>query len=246
MKKSIGIDVGGTNISAGVVSGGNILKHIEVPVPKTKKKFISELFNVIDLLIDNSIKSIGIGFPAPFVKGVAHEVQNIPSLNKTNIKKVVESAYPVKCFVENDANAFALAEQKFGAAKGKKNVVGLTLGTGLGCGIIINGKLFSGNTGAAGEISKIPADHHAVEDFVSARYIKKISKKEPKELYKLALKGNRKAKKDWLQFGNNLGAVLAIVVDVLDPEIVVMGGKISNAYNFFIKKALVQVYLFKS
>lgn len=238
MKNTIGIDVGGTNIAGGTVVKGKVTRRTEKATPRTKKKFISALFEVISSLKDRNTEAVGIGFPAPVEKGVACEVQNIPSLNNTNIKRAVEKKFRIKCFVENDANAFVLAEQRFGAAKGKTNVAGITLGTGVGCGIIINGKIYSGNTGAAGEISRIPADGTKLENFANIRFLKKISGKSGEELYELAKKGNKRALKAWERYGRNIGKVLAVVVDTLDPEMVVLGGSISKAYPFFKKEIM--------
>jgi glucokinase len=247
MKNIIGIDVGGTNIAGGKVVNGKVISYANAPTPKTRKKFISALFEVIASLKDKNTKAVGIGFPAPIVNGVIHEVHNIPSLNNTNMKRVVEKKFRIKCVVDNDANAFALAETKFGAAKGKKHVVGITLGTGVGCGIIINGKIYSGNTGAAGEISRIPVDGTKLEEFANIRFLKKISGKSGKELYELAKKGNRKALKTWKTYGKNVGEVLAVVIDVLDPEVIVLGGNLAGAYPFFKSQLMPEIrkYAFK-
>lgn len=246
-KRAIGIDIGGTKIAAGIVVNSRIVDYVEVPTPKTRKKFLKRLFGVIDKIIDKNVNAIGIGFPAPVVEGIVLEVQNIPSLKNTNLKKIIEKKYKVKCVVDNDANAFALAEQRFGAAKGKKHVVGITLGTGLGCGIIIGGKVYSGNTGAAGEISRVPHDRATLEDFANIRFLKKISGKDPLELDELAKKGNKKALKAWETYGKHLGKVLAVVVDTLDPEVIVLGGRISRAYPFFRKNLnpKIRKYCFK-
>ena len=183
--KIIGIDVGGSHISAGLFDKNNLVekKSVLLGKIKTKKQFFKKLFTLIDSVYDKGVKKIGVGFPAPVMQGNALEVQNIPALNSTRLKTLIEIKYKVKCKVENDANCFVMAEAKLGAAKGKKNVVGITLGTGLGCGIMINGKLYSGNTGAAGEISKIPVDHGGkLEDYVNARFLKKHYRHEPEQL----------------------------------------------------------------
>ena len=228
-KKMVGIDIGGSHISAGIVSNGKVLKQIRVDTSKvkTRKQFFSELFRVIDVFFDKSVKSIGVGFPSPVIKGAVYEVNNMPFMNRANIKNEIRKKYRVKCKVDNDANAFALAEARFGSGKGKKSVVGVTLGTGLGCGIVLNGKVYSGNTGAAGEISIIPADHHTLEYFASAKYIKKI--------------GKRSKARAWRQFGANLGAAIAVVVNVLDPEIIILGGEISKSLPLFKKPMMAEL-----
>ena len=251
MPKSIGIDIGGTHISAGIASNGKASRLIKVSIPKTRKVFFSKLFGIIDSLAEPNIKNIGIGFPAPIVNGYIHEVQNLSFLGKTNLKTVVEKKYKkqkIKCFVENDANCFALAEQKYGSAKGKKNVVGITLGTGLGCGIIINGNIYSGSTGSAGEISKIPYGNiGTLENSANSRFLKRTLGKNPKELYELAKKGNKNALNAWKAYGSQVGKVLSVVVNTIDPEIIVLGGKISNAYPFFKNQIMPEIrkYCFK-
>ena len=244
MPKVIGINIGGTHISAGVVSKGKVIveKKVMLNSIKTKKDFLEHLFELIETLKEKRIRGIGIGFPAPIIKGYIPEIQNLSFLNNINLKKAVEKEFNVKCEVENDANCFALGEQIFGTAKGKKNIVGITLGTGLGCGIIINGKIYSGATGAAGEISKIYCEKKGkLENFVNARFVKKISGMEPKELYELAVKGNNKARKIWETYGRNLGKILTVVVDTIDPEIIVLGGKIANAYPYFKKELITEI-----
>lgn len=251
MQKSIGIDIGGTHISAGIIANGKVLKLKKVDIPKSRKAFFSKLFEVIDSLLGHGIKNIGVGFPAPVVNGYIHEVQNLSFLGRTNLKSIIEKKYKkqkIKCFVENDANCFALAEQKCGSAKGKKNAVGITLGTGLGCGVIIGGKIYSGSTGSAGEISKIPyGSKVTLENTANSRFLKKISGKNPEELYWLAKKGNKKALNAWKKYGSQVGKVLAVVVNTIDPEIIVLGGKISTGYPLFKKQIMPEIkkYCFK-
>ncbi|MBN2111872.1 ROK family protein [Candidatus Woesearchaeota archaeon] len=243
MARVIGVDIGGTHISAGLVSSGKVLveKKVLISGIKTKKEFVDSLFGIIGTLMDKKIKGIGIGFPAPIVDGCAPEVQNMPFLNKINLKGIIEKEFNARCEVSNDANLFALGEQKFGAAKGKKNVVGITLGTGLGCGIIINGEIYSGATGAAGEISRIPSRRGKLERFASARFIRRVSGKEAELLYELAKKGDKRALRKWARFGKNVGRILTIIVDTLDPEMIVLGGKIANAYPYFSKQIMPEI-----
>ena len=243
MAKIIGIDVGGSHISAGLFVNGRMTerKYVLLGKVNTRKQFFKKMFMLIDSLYDKKVKKIGIGFPAPVVNGRVFEVHNIPALDNVNVKTEISRKYKVKCKVENDANCFVLAEAKLGAAKGKKNVVGITLGTGIGCGIMINGKLYSGNTGAAGEIGSVPVDGGNLESYTNAKYLKKISKKEPEELSELARKGSKRAKNAWKRYGKSLGIALAFVIDVLDPEIIVLGGKISKGFPYFRKYLMPEI-----
>jgi glucokinase len=243
MPKTIGIDVGGTFIKAGLVSGSRIVKTYMVPTQakKGKKTVLKNLFKAIECLMAKDVKGIGIGFPGPIVNGAVKEVQNIPAFKNTNIAKLVSRKYRKRCVVANDANCFALAEQKFGAGKGKKHLVGITLGTGLGCGIVINGIIYAGNTGAAGEISNIPLGNKKMEDNMNSRFLRKVGGKSPLELSISARKGNKRAKKAWKQFGKNLGTGVSIVVDTLDPEMIVFGGQIAKSFFLFKSEMLKEI-----
>ena len=239
-KTRLGIDIGGSHISAAVVANGKVLAQKRVGIKiKTRKRFFTVLFDLIESLIDRKIKSIGVGFPSPIINGAAFEIHHLPYLEGVNIKKEIERKFRIKASVDNDANCFALAEAMLGAGKGKKSVVGITLGTGMGCGIVIDGKIYSGNTGAAGEISKIPFKGGKLEDFANAKFLKRWG--DPKKLEDLAKKGNKKAKKAYAEFGKNLGTALSIVINTLDPEIIVLGGKISNAYSLFRKEMINEI-----
>ncbi len=243
MPKTIGIDVGGTFIKAGLVSGNKVMKDCMIPTEakKGRKRVLKNLFRAIECVMTKDVKGIGIGFPGPIVNGSVKEVQNIPAFNNTNIAKLVSKRYRKRCVVANDANCFALAEAKFGAGKGKKHIVGITLGTGLGCGIVINGIIYAGNTGASGEISKIPFGNKKMEDSMNSRFLRKIGGKSPLELSILARKGNKRAKKAWKQFGKNLGTGMSIVVDTLDPEMIVFGGQIAKSFSLFKSEMLKEI-----
>jgi glucokinase len=234
-KKVIGVDVGGTFIKAGLVSGSRIVKKavVQTQAKQGKRVVLKNLFKAIDCVMTKDVKAIGIGFPSPIIKGTTMEVHNIPAMTNTNIAVIVSKKYRKRCVAENDAKCFALAEAMFGAGKGKKNIVGITLGTGLGCGIIIDRRLYRGNTGSAGEISKIPFGKGKLEDFMNAGFLQKIGGKTPLELSVLAKKGDKRTKKAWKKFGKNLGKGIAIVADALDPEMIVIGGGISKSFSLF-------------
>ena len=162
MKKTIGIDLGGTNISMGIVSeAGKILRRLSIPTKKFSaaadiiNDIISGIFNLLEQEAANpsEIDLIGIGVPgiADFDAGI---VIYTPNLNMRNvpIKEIIESKVGIPVKINNDANCAALGEALAGAAKGVKNAILLTLGTGVGSGIIIDGKIYSGCNHSAGEL----------------------------------------------------------------------------------------------
>ena len=153
MKYIIGVDLGGTNIKTGLVSSyGKIIKKYEAKTQANKgtKKVISNIIKTIDEVKSEKVFGIGIGSPGPFdyKNGIITKPGNLPFRN-VPLKKIIQTKFKIKTFLDNDANCFALAEAIFGQGKKYENVVGITLGTGIGGGIVINKKIFHGRNNAA-------------------------------------------------------------------------------------------------
>ena len=156
MSLSIGVDVGGTKVLAGVVNeSGEILKSIRVDTPKAGGSAVTEsIAGVVKTLADEfSLKSAGIAVPG-YVSSDRQRVLGIPNIknwHQFNLRNDLYKLLNFEVFVENDANAAAWAEYRYGAAQGESNVIILTIGTGLGGGMVINGKLFRGANGTGSE-----------------------------------------------------------------------------------------------
>ena len=144
----IGIDLGGTNIRAGIVHSNTLQKIVSkrINARGSTEEVLQELFSVTDQLISNSVTSIGIGVPGlvNVEEGIVYDVVYIPSWKEVPLQKWMADRYKLPVFVDNDANCFALGEYYFGKGKGYNSMIGLTIGTGLGSGIIINKKLYPG------------------------------------------------------------------------------------------------------
>jgi glucokinase len=158
---SIGVDIGGTSIKAGVITEtGKILNSLQVQTATTPKKCINDIIKLISDLINDSsltvkdIKGIGFGFPGMVnaKTGVVDFLPNLSGWENIPFSEEIEKAFGVKVAITNDANAHTLAEQKYGSAKGANNVVMLTLGTGVGGGVIIDGKLYEGEGSKGAEL----------------------------------------------------------------------------------------------
>ncbi|MBU4283814.1 MAG: ROK family protein [Nanoarchaeota archaeon] len=252
MKKYvIGVDLGGTNIRAGLVLGSKLIKKVEVKTEPNKGKnaVIKNLIKAISSVMTKDVAGIGIGSPGPldYKKGLIIITKNIP-LKKVNLKKVLEKKFRVPVFVDNDANCFTLGEALYDSGKKHDCVIGLTIGTGVGGGIVINKKIFHGRMNA-GELGHTSINFNGIkcncgnigclEEYVSARGIMRLAKalraKTPLDVYNLALKGNKKAISVFEKMGFYLGVGLTNFVNIFDPDIIVIGGKISNAWKFFSK-----------
>ena len=250
-KYIIGVDLGGTNIRAGLVLCNKVIKKVEVKTEPDKEKtiVIKNLVNAISRVMTKNVAGIGIGSPGPldYRKGLIIRTKNIP-IEKVNLKKILEKKFNVPVFVDNDANCFALGEAVYGAGKKFDAVVGLTLGTGVGGGIIIEKKIFHGRNDA-GELGHTTINFNGIkcncgnigclEEYVSTRGIMRLAKglkaKTPLDVYNLALKGNKKAINVFEKMGFYLGIAVANFVNIFDPDVVIIGGGISNAWKFFSK-----------
>lgn len=245
-KLILGIDVGASFIKAGIVEIGaknaRIVRHAKKKTEADMGKdiVIQNIFSVIDELLANDmkgkVKAIGIGFPAPVDdKGNVHEVTNIKGFTNINIKHEVEKRFKIKTCADNDANCFALGEFTYGAAMGKQSAICITLGTGIGAGIIIHGKLYRGNSFAAGELGNAPYKDRTVEKFVNASALSFMSLMATEDLGKKADAGDDFAKYVLNEYGKELGNIIAIVINFIDPEIIVLGGGLSHLFRHFEK-----------
>jgi len=161
----------------------------------------------------------------------------MPGWKNINLKEIIERRFKVPCYVNNDARCFALAEARYGSGKGKKNIVGITLGTGVGMGMIIDGKLYSGHTGAAGEISKVPYHGQNIENLANLHFFRTVAHIEPQEMVTKLKKHDSTSQKIMSQYGKNVGILITLIVNIIDPELIILGGGIASLFPYF-KKTL--------
>jgi len=241
--KAIGVDLGGTNVRCGLVENEKIINLLAKSINSsgTETEVLNDIFLLLDDLVSDDIEGIGIGVPSvvDVVNGIVYDVYNIPSWKSVPIKSILENRYNKPVYVNNDANCFALGEKYFGKAKNYNNIVGLIIGTGLGAGIIINGKLYNGTNCGAGEFGMIPYKDDILEHYCSGYFFKKKYDITGEELYKLALNNDEFALNVFNEYGKNLGEAIKIILYAIDPEIIVIGGSVSRSFNFF-KNALIE------
>ena len=250
-KIAIGVDIGGTNIRAGAVAfdGSIIGDTFSIPVNATDPKelifgriarSISRVITQNDLKMGD-IRGIGLGCTGPLdvKRGLILQCPNLPTMDFFPLRSSVEKEFGLPVFMNNDANAMMLGEAVWGAGKGSSSVLGITLGTGFGCAIIQDRKIRMGATETAGEIWISPYREGIIEEVVSgagvAKLYEKISglKASSKEVANLAFEGNESAKLAWEEFGKATAFALAWCINLVDPEIVIIGGSIANAIPLF-------------
>ncbi len=233
----VGVDLGGTNVRAGRVRGGRIESSVSRPISSSAGAgvVLGEVFGAIDAVLDGGIS--GIGFCVPSMvdvdTGVVHSVTHIPSWREVPLKEELERRYGVRSFINNDANAFTVGELHFGKGRGYRNLVGVVIGTGLGAGVVINGRLYSGTNCGAGEIGNIPYRGGTIESWCSGTFLQRSSGMDGQTVHDRARAGDPAAQELMASLGTALGEAILIVVYAYDPEIVILGGSVSRAYPLF-------------
>ena len=237
MESVIGIDIGGTNIRAGVVKDLAVTKSASKKINSkgTKEQVFEELFEVIDEVMNKSIAAIGIGVPSvvDLDSGVVYEVQNIPSWDIVPLKERVEEKYKIPVLINNDANCFALGEYHFGKGKGYKNMIGLNIGTGLGAGIILNGKLYCGTNCGAGEFGMVPYLDQYTEYYASGQFFRNVYQADGAEVFEKAKAGDKRALEMFDELGFHLGNAFKTILYTYDPDVIIIGGSLKNAWEFY-------------
>ena len=236
----IGVDVGGTNIRACLVKNQKIvkLKKVTLQDKDNLQSTLKQIINLIRIVYDPEVSGIGIGVPSvvDLEKGIVHDVVNIPSWKELPLKDILEKEFGVIVMINNDVNCFILGEKHFGVAKDYSSIAGITIGTGIGAGLIINDKLYSGSNCGAGEIGYLPYLEHDFEYYCSSNFFKKIHHTTAYDTFLMAKKNDAGALKIWDEFGKHLGVALKSVMYAYDPDIIILGGSITNAYPYFKKQ----------
>jgi glucokinase len=279
MKKELVLacDLGGTNIRiAAINADGEILHGLRAETPKTERA--AEILRAIvetaekcraEVRKIGEIKSFAAAVPATvnFEKGSISKAPNIPALDDFPFAEALSRELNLPVLMENDANAAAIGEQTYGAARGFQNVIVVTLGTGVGGGIIVDGRILRGVDGTAGEIGHICVEpfgapcgcgaQGCVEQYSSGTAIVRLTRELENQypqtilrgaspltsegVYAAGVKGDTLALEVFRRMGFYLGIALADLVNVLNPEVIVIGGGASDGWDLFINPFREQV-----
>jgi len=252
----IGIDLGGTKILTAVADkNGRIISSVKVDTQAKlgPKRVIENVIRSTNLALVKAkvplskISRIGLGAPGPVINGsTIVSPPNLPGWHKVNIKQILGKILKKEVIVENDANAAALAEYRFGAGKGSKNMIYMTISTGIGGGIIIDGKLYKGSTGTAGEVGHMVIDpkgprcgcgnYGCLEALSSGPAIARVAgTKDALEAEKEARKGDKRARNAIKLAAWYLGIGISDLVNLLNPDKVILGGGVSNMGDLLFK-----------
>jgi len=241
---AIGIDLGGTKILAGVVArDGKILRRHERMTPPTQDELLQELDAAIEAVMDDSVDAIGMGIPAPIDQrsGRVFPAVNTP-LGDVDLRDRMRDRFGIPVGVDNDGNAAGIGEWRAGAARGANDVVMLTLGTGVGGGLILGGSPFRGSTGAGVELGHIVIVHDGrpcqgrctghghLEAYVTGVAATAAAQDafgpaaDAHRLVRLANEGDERARAILAEIGGYLGSGLGTFANIFEPELIVIGG----------------------
>jgi len=270
---SIGVDLGGTNLRIAAISkDGQLLEKVTLgtKVAMGRDHVIGEMCDAIRRLSDQyrrggSFLGAGIGVPGiiDMETGMLRKSANLPGWSDYPVHSEIERRLGTRVFLENDANVAALGEKWLGAARDVDNMAMVTLGTGIGGGIVLEGKIFHGMNGMSGEFGHITIEpdgvpcgcgnHGCAERYASATAVVRMAREtieagqapklakaaassaefSAKDVYNLAIQGDDAAQRIFQRFGRALGMLLADLVNVLNLEMYVIGGGVVSAWDAF-------------
>ena len=242
---AIGVDLGGTKILAGVVArDGSVVRRHERPTPQDSQEHVlAELEAAVAELLDDSVAAVGFGAPSPIdqSRGVVVRCVNVP-LEDAPVRDRMHARFGIPVGLDNDANAAAIGEWRAGAGRGEDDVVMVTLGTGVGGGVISGGKPFRGWNGAGVELGHVVIVHDGrpcqgactgrghLEAYVSGSAATQAARAQfgpsadAHRLVRLANEGDAQAKVLLTEVASYLGSGIGSFVNVFGPQLVILGG----------------------
>jgi glucokinase len=257
----IGVDVGGTSVKLGIVNAlGNVVSRSSFATEEftgTPEALITAIANAVLVLLQGAklsakdVAGIGVGLPGliDVENGVVRILPNIPGWLDVPFKKILERKLNIPVQIENDVNMITLGEWQYGAGKGIENLICITLGTGVGAGLVLNNAIYRGPGFAAGEIGHVPLEIDGpkcgcggwgcFERYVGHKSLQKQAAKVFKdksitleEVYRRAGEGKKKAIKFWDEAGVLVGIGLVGAINILNPQCVIIGGGVARSFEF--------------
>lgn len=265
MKYSIGIDIGGTNLRIALISEvGKVIKKIKVP---SGERILESLLDSIARIINSDVAGIGIGVAGliDHEKGTVLRSPNLPAIEGINLAETLKERFKIPVSIENDANVAALGEKWLGAGKEFKNFVHLTIGTGIGGGVIYNEKLMNisaeighmvivasgtpcscGNNGcletyasAKAILSKaINSLESGTESILRELYGGNFYRLTSEDIYMSALEGDGLSRAILREAGKHLGIGITNIINIFSPQAIVLSGGLIGAWNIYVQEAI--------
>ena len=237
MKNIIGIDIGGTTIVGGRVENSVITQQLSKDTNALEggQITLNILTGIISELKNNETIAIGIGVPSVVdrERGIVYNVQNIKDWDEVHLKNILEEKFKIPVFIDNDANCFAYGEKIFGKGKDFRHFVGITLGTGVGGGIIQNNQLLKDANCGSGEFGELPYLDSILEEYCGSRFFPRSGNISGYEAALKAKEGDEESIELYKEYGKHIAMLVKYILLIIDPQAIIFGGSISQSYNLF-------------
>ncbi len=256
---AIGVDLGGTNLRAAAIGrDGKMLQRVGTATPVSAGRdtviadIVSSIKKIREDLAGQTLAGVGVGIPGYILmdKGIVSGAPNLPDFVNYPVRDEIEKGLGAKVILENDANAAALGEKWMGAGRDVQDLILLTLGTGIGGGIISKGDVLRGHLGMAGELGHVTVvpngypcgcgNHGCAEKYASATAVSAMAKLlnlgadlSSEQVYKLACDGNERAKAIFESVGVSLGTLIAGLINIFNSPLYLLGGGMTGAWDLF-------------
>ena len=237
MENILGIDIGGTSIVGGRIEGVAIVAQVSADTHAQEggEKTLVVLKGIIRQLMTDDTKAIGIGVPSVVDReaGIVYNVQNIKNWDEVHLKALLETEFGLPVHIDNDANCFAYGEKIYGKGKDFKNFVGITLGTGVGGGIVQdNHLLFDSNCGS-GEFGELPYLDSILEEYCGSRFFTRTAGRSGYDIALKAREGDMESIQIYNDYGEHISVLVKVILLILDPQAIIFGGSISQSFDLF-------------
>lgn len=237
MKQIIGIDLGATTIKGGLIEGRNIAAEavLDTRASEGGETTLNVLKEIIRTLKTDETTAIGIGVPSVVdrAKGIVYNVQNIKNWEEVHLKWLLEEEFNVPVHIDNDANCFAKGERIYGQGQDFDDFVGITLGTGVGGGIIQRGNLLSDANCGSGEFGEMPYLDGILEQYCGSFFFINHHQSTGHDVAQQAAQGDKKAMEIMHVYGKHIAILVKMIVLTVDPQAIIFGGAIANSLPLF-------------
>ena len=233
----IGAFLGGRILKVGRIFKNKVEKSLTIEINNTadEETVLKELIEAISTVYSPEVAGIGIGVPSlvDVHQGIVFNVEHIPSWRKVHLGDLLKQHFSTGIYVNNDANCLTVGEKYYGKGWNVRNMVGIVAGVGLGAGIIVDNRLYSGTNCGAGEFGYIPYKERNFEYYCTTGYFDTKYGIAPKTLLPRAQKGDKMALAIMEQFGTDFGHFIMTIMFSVDPELIVLGGNLTPFFPFF-------------
>lgn len=232
------LDIGGSKINAGIFKGGKI---VQSKIHKFNSKLSSDdilayIISCINEIKDHDVVGIAIGVPSivDLEQGIIIDAVNIKAWKHMPLKASLEQHFNLPVYINNDVNCFTFGEHLSGAGKGYSDIVGICIGTGIGSALVFNNDLYTGHNCSAGEIGCINYLSGTFDEYCGGVFFTEHYGKSGSQLFQQAIKGDTFAIEAFETYGQHLGEAISQLLLFFDPKLIVIGGSITESFDFFI------------